>query len=112
MAFVERVMHWGIADQDSEPPAFEPEGRILAVHSVYAASILIALGHFTVAQYKAAIASTPSDDVDIDALIASVPSAGAARAVRIHEIHAVFILAEDRAAGYSTPALVRTKLGI
>jgi hypothetical protein len=112
MAFVERVMHWGAWDTDAAPPALEPDARFLSAHGVYAAAILIAVGQFTAAQFKAAIGATPADATDIDALIATVPAAAAARAIRIHEIHAVFILAEDRATGYNTPALVRTKLGI
>ena len=112
MAFVERVMRWGDHTQDTSPPAFEPDGRELSVHDVYAASLEMARGAITVAQFKAAISSTVADNVDIDALIAAVPGTDAARAIYIHRIHAVFILAEERFGGYSTPALVRTKLGI
>ena len=112
MAFVERVMHWGDDQQDTSPPAFEPTIRRLAVHDVYAASMEMAVGRLTVAQFKAAINSTPEDNVDIDALVASIPSVAATRAIRIHEIHAIFILAERRFQSYNTPALIRTKLGI
>jgi hypothetical protein len=112
MAFVERVMHWGSQAQDTEPPTFEPDTRELAVHAVYAASIEMALGRITVAQFKTAISATAADNVDIDALVAAIPAAAAARAVYVHGIHSILILAEGRWPGYNTPAQVRTKLGI
>lgn len=112
MALIERLMHWGANLSDTAPPAFEPEERRLSVHAFYAASIEMALGEMTVASFKTAINTTAADNADLDALIALVPGSQAGKAQFVHEIHAVLLLAEGRFTGYTTPALVRTRLGI
>ena len=107
MGLVQRLMH---LDED--------EDRDLAVHSCFAAAVEINAGEMTVAQLKSGLNTTAEDDVELDALIATITGAGntANRLMAIERIHAVFILAEDSESapvpGYDTPANVRTKLGI
>ena len=112
MAFVERVMQWGSELGDTEPPDFEPNSRWISIHLTYAAIVEIIEGHITVAQFKAAISSTPADDVDIDAIVANAPSQPAQRSIYAQRIHSVFLMANARFAPYDTPAEVRTMLGI
>jgi hypothetical protein len=111
MALIERLMRWG--KFPGETTGAEPESRWLQVHDFYAASMEMAAGRLTVQQFKNAIESTPEDDADIDSLVASIPSLAGTRAIRIHEMHAIFLLAEERyGGGYDTPSDVRTKLGL
>ena len=105
MGLVERLMH---IDPD--------EDRSLAVHSFFAAAVEISTGNMTVAQLKSGLNTTPEDDVDLDAMIATVTGSQANRLMQLERIHAVFILAEDSTSapipGYDTPSNVRSKLGI
>jgi hypothetical protein len=112
MAFIERVMHWGQDEQDTEPPAFEPPDRWLASHDVYSGMVEVIEGEITVAAYKSQINATAEDEVDIDAIVANAPGPEAARAIYVQRIHAVFMLTENRWPTYNTPSGVRTRLGI
>ena len=102
MALIERLMH----------DTSEPTTRWLSVHAFFAAASEIERGALTSAQVKTAMAMTAPDNVDFDALVALVTGAAATRLAVIQRMHAVFILAEDRYAGYNTAAAVRSKLGI
>lgn len=114
MALVERLMHWGAFEADSEPPTFEPRADWIAVHDFFAASLEILMGNLTVNQVKTALSMDAGDEADFDDMIANV-NAGADDGEKhrvIDQFHAIFILAEKRRNGYSTPAGVRSKLSI
>lgn len=102
MALIERLMH------DSS----EPSSRWIPVHDFFAAASEVERGALTSNQVQTALAMTAPDITDWNALVALVTGAAAARLAVIQRMHAVFILAEGRYAGYDTPAAVRTKLGI
>lgn len=89
----------------------------IPVHDFFAAAMEIIAGRLTVAQVKTALALDAAAQTEFDALAATAPTGSAALAVAnkalwVHSMHAVFILAEGGYAGYNTPAAVRTKLGI
>lgn len=104
MALVERLMH----------ETSEPTDRWISVHQFFAANSEVDWGALTTAQVKTHYAMTAADILDYDALITQLPPANQTgnRARFINRIHAVFILAEQRVPNYSTPAEVRTKLGL
>lgn len=102
MALIERLMH------DSS----EPSSRWIPVHDFFAAASEVERGALTSNQVQTALAMTAPDIADWNALVALVTGAAVARLAVIQRMHAVFILAEGRYAGYDTPAAVRTKLGI
>lgn len=102
MALIERLMH------DSS----EPTTRWIPVHDFFAAASEVERGALTSNQVQTALAMTAPDITDWNALVALVTGAAVARLAIIQRMHAVFILAEGRYAGYDTPAAVRTKLGI
>ena len=104
MALIERLMH----------DASEPEARYIAVHEFFAAVTELVYGKLTAAQIQAYYAMTAADLVDWNALAAQIPAANqtAARALYVEHLHSAFILAEHRVMTYSTPAEVRTRLGI
>lgn len=114
-ALVERLM--GLNDNGTEPT-----GNLalkIPVHLFFAGCTEVAESQLTVAQLKNGLnmrtvndASGRNDDDEFDALIALAPAQSGPRAMYLNRIHAVFILAEERAALYNTPALVRAKLGI
>ncbi len=112
MGLVERLMHI-----DPDPDNID-DTRSLSVHSFFAAAVEINAGEMTVAQLKIGLNTTAEDNVDLDALIATVTGAGntANRLMALERIHSVFILAEDSTSapipGYDTPDNVRSKLGI
>jgi hypothetical protein len=103
MALIERLM--GLEDP-----------KIL-VHEFFASQSEVALGFRTVQQVKTYFGMDAASQAEYDALIALAPtgSTTAARLNRndyINSMHAVFILAETGATFYTTPALVRSRLGI
>lgn len=107
MALIERLMH-----HESEP-----RERYIPVHAFFAACTEVIYGALTPAQVQAALSMTTADLVDWNALAALFPTGTAAlsvaqKALYLNRLHGVFILAEKRYAGYSTPAEVRAKLGI
>lgn len=64
-----------------------------------------------------ALGLTGDDITEYDALAALAPSgatalAEAQKTLFLESIHSIFILAEERVTGYSTPAEVRAKLGL
>jgi hypothetical protein len=103
MALIERLMH--------EPFETDP-ARIIPVHSFFAATGELVQGALTSAQVQSFLNMTAADIVDWDALVALIPGAASGKALYIERIHGVFMLAEGRYPGYSTPAEVRSKLGI
>lgn len=111
MALVERLMGLA-ADGITE----DPDNKI-PVHAFFAAQSEVARSALTVAQVKSFLNMDTPTATEYDALIALAPvgSTTAARLDRldyINRMHSVFILAEKRYPQYSTPALVRTKLGL
>jgi hypothetical protein len=105
-------MHWGRVPQDTEPPSFEDSSRHITVHQFFAAAFEVAEGPRTRAQMKAFYNMTAEDEVDFDALVDTVSGNDGARALTLESFHVVFLLAEDRVPNYSTPAEVRSRLGI
>lgn len=103
MALVERLM--GLE---------EPK---IPVHDFFAAAQEIIAGRLTAAQVKTALALDAAGQAEFDAIAATAPTGTSAtvlanKALWVHSMHAVFVLAEGGYAGYATPAQVRTKLGI
>lgn len=104
MALVERLMH--------DPS--EPDSRWIPVHQFFAAITELMSGQLTANQVQTFYNMTPADLVDWNAIVATMPpqSQAANRSLFMNRIHAVFLLAEDNIPLYSTPAEVRTRLGI
>lgn len=101
MALIERLMH------------LDPiESRNMSVHTFFAAVDEILYGNLTQVQVQNYFNMTTEDLVDWNALAAQFPSQIANKVAYAEHIHAAFILAEVRATTYSTPAEVRTRLGI
>lgn len=103
MALVERLMN-------IETPR-------IPVHDFFAAQSELARGALTVAGIKTFLQMDAACAAEYDLLVASAPTGSTtanqlARGFYIDKIHAVFMLAERRYPGYSTPAEVRAKLGI
>lgn len=102
MALVERLM--GIE---------EPR---IPVHQFFAAVGEVVQGNITGAQVKSFLNMDAAAQAEWDAMAATQPGPVANKAVWVSHIHAVFLLAETWETGpipgYSTPAEVRTKLGI
>lgn len=104
MALVERLM-----GELGEPK--------IPVHAFFAACSELIRGALTVAQIKAFLAMDAAAQAEFDALVAAAPTGTSAtalanKALYVEEMHAVFVLAEGRYPQYSTPAEVRTKLGL
>lgn len=95
----------------------EPGYTKIPVHDFFAAQSEVIRGGLTVAQVKTFLNMTASEQAEYDALVATAPTGTSAtalanKALFIEKIHAIFILAEKRYPQYSTPAEVRSKLGI
>jgi hypothetical protein len=89
----------------------------ISAHIFFAAQQEIIMGRLTVAQVKSYLELDAAAQAEYDALVALAPTGNTASALAnkslyINSIHGVFILAEKRAPGYSTPDEVRAKLGI
>ena len=105
MALVERLMGW--TESDVKIP----------VHDFFAAQSEVIAGRLTLAQVKTYLNMDAADQTEYNTLAATAPTGSTAaamanKALFIEKIHAVFVLAESRYPGYSTPAEVRSKLGI
>ena len=106
--FVERFMGWQEID------------RKIPVHAGQAILAEFARGNLTGAEAQAAVVAvsgaplTAAEVTEAQALIASINAASgaAAKLARVSEIDHVLLLAEARAPGYGTPALVRARLGL
>jgi len=103
MALVERIMH------EEEP--------IITVHDFFAAQQEVIAGRLTVQNIKTFLAMDAAAEAEYDALIALAPVgttalAIAQKSIYVNSLHSIFLLAEGRYPGYSTPAEVRLKLGI
>lgn len=89
----------------------------IPVHDFFAAAMEIIAGRLTAIQVKTALGLDASAQTEFDTLAATAPSGNTAtalanKALWVHSMHSVFILAEGGYAGYNTPASVRSKLGI
>jgi len=84
----------------------------IPVHDFFAANAQRIAAQLTRQQVLDLFTMTAADILEYDLLAALAPGAAAAQALFIEKIHSVFILAESRYAGYSTPAEVRLKLGL
>lgn len=104
MALVERLMDWQLTD----------ESRRIPVHDFFAACQEIIAGRLTSAQVQTYLAMDAADLADWNAVVATIPPQNqtANRALWVNGMHSIFLLAEGRVPGYSTPAEVRLKLGI
>lgn len=104
MALVERLMG---------EPFCPPEAKI-PVHLLYASAHEVALGPRTSAQIKAYWVMDASDAAEWDTLAAQVASQtnDTAKLRKLEDFHVVFMLAEMRVTFYTTPAEVRSRLGI
>jgi hypothetical protein len=103
MALVERLM--GLE---------EPK---IPVHDFFAAAMEIIAGRLTTTQVKNALELDAAGQAEFDTLAATAPTGSTAtalanKALWVHSMHSVFVLAEGSYAGYNTPAAVRSKLGI
>jgi len=98
MPLVERLM-------DLEQPR-------IRVHDFFAANAQRIAAQLTRQEVIDLFAMTAADILEYDLLAALAPGTQVGQALFIEKIHAVFILAEGRYAGYDTPALVRAKLGL
>lgn len=103
MALVERLM--GL------------EAPKIPVHTFFAAQGEVIAGRLTLAQVKTFLEMDAAAQTEYDALAATAPTGStstalANKALFVEKLHGIFILAEDRIPGYSTPAEVRAKLGI
>jgi len=112
MALIERLM--GLAD-DGTTPVGQPQK--IPVHYFFAANHQRIEGQLTRQEVIDLFVLEADDVTEYDTLAALAPTgtnalATAQKAMFIESIHAVLMLAEGRYAGYSTPALVRGKLGI
>jgi hypothetical protein len=108
----------GLAPNGIDPaPDDIPAQTKIAVHTFFAAQNELDRGQLTAAQIQNYLSMDATTITEYQALIALAPTgtnatAIANRARYINQIHSVFILAEDRAPLYSTPAEVRTRLGL
>lgn len=103
MALVERLM--GL------------ESPKIPVHAFFAAAQEIIAGRLTTTQVKNFLNMDASAQTEFDAIAATAPTGSTAtalanKALWVHGIHSIFVLAEDRIPGYDTAANVRSKLGI
>lgn len=106
MALVERLM--GL------------EEPYISTHTFFAAGQAIVEGNLTVAQVKTAFSMNAAAIAEFDALVALAPTgstalATAQKSMYVNKLHSIFLLVNDHDyvfPGYSTPAEVRTKLGI
>ena len=89
----------------------------IAVHTFFALNNERIQGRQTRQNVIDALGLTGADITEYDALAALAPSgstalAEAQKSLFLGSVHSVFLLAEERVAGYSTPAEVRAKLGL
>lgn len=116
MALVERLM--GLASDGVSPaPEDDPTLSKIPVHAFFAAQQEVIAGRLTLTQVKTFLQMDTAAQSEYDTLAATAPTGTTAaalanKALFIEKIHGVFILAEGRYPGYSTPAEVRSKLGI
>lgn len=124
MALCERLM--GLNDDGTVPN--NGYNLKIPVHGFFACGSEVMAGALTVAAVKAATwpgggpamrssavgPAGKSDTGEFDALAALFPGAGspAQQALFMERVHGVFMLAEIGFAGYTTPAMVRAKLGL
>jgi len=103
MALVERLMNL-------ETPR-------IPIHDFFAMQSEIIRGPLTVAVVKSMLNMDTAAQVEYDLLVATAPTGISAtelanKALFLHSQHSIFILAEGRYPGYSTPTEVRLQLGI
>lgn len=89
----------------------------ISVHAFFALNNERIHGRQTRAQVISALGLAGDDITEYDALAALAPSgttalAEAQKSLFLGSVHSIFILAEERFPGYTTPAEVRSKLGL
>lgn len=89
----------------------------IAVHTFFALNNERIHGRQTRQQVITALNLQGDDITEYDALAALAPSgttalAEAQKSLFLGSVHSVFLLAEERVTGYTTPAEVRAKLGL
>lgn len=93
-------------------------GDKIPVHQFQATLAEFGRGRLTQAQAQAVIEFTSGSPLDAagvteaQTLLGTVTGSGTARLARVAEIDHVLMLAEVRAPGYDTVALVKTRLGV
>jgi hypothetical protein len=117
MSLVERLMHWGSYESDPEPPDHESRDRWISTHSWFAANHELLQGNLTIVQIKSYLDMTSEEEAEYDLMITEVQNVTQANQRdatlrKVEQYHSIFLLALDRMPGYSTPALVRAKMGI
>lgn len=89
----------------------------IAVHTFFALNNERIHGRQTRAQVIAALGLSGEDITEYDALAALAPTgttalAEAQKSLFLGSVHSIFLLAEERVTGYTTPSEVRAKLGL
>lgn len=89
----------------------------ITVHTFFALNNERIRGQVTRQDVIDALGLTGDDITEYDALAALAPSgstalAEAQKSLFLGSVHSVFLLAEERVAGYSTPTEVRARLGL
>jgi hypothetical protein len=109
---VERLM--GLNADGTPMETAEQLAKKIGAHYFFAAVGEVVHGRLTAASVKSLFDMSSAEQSELNALAALMPAAGnqVGRALFIESIHGVFMLAEGRFPGYSTPAEVRAKLGI
>ena len=109
-----------LADDGVSPApdgSIDPTRSKIPVHAFFAAQSEVIRGGLTVAQVKTFLNMNAAAQTEYDILAATAPTGSTAtalanKALFVEKMHSIFILAEGRYPQYSTPAEVRTKLGI
>ena len=116
MPLVERILN--VADDGvSAPPSYPHPGYRINSNMIYTIIVELMDGRRTVQQIKDFFLMDTACAAEFDTLVATAPT-GTTTAARlaklefINKVHSITMIAERRAPTYSTPAEVRTKLGI
>lgn len=117
MALIERIMR--LKDDGTNDPNRRSSDR-LSVNTFFSAMQEVIHGRMTAAEFRTGNAirmtvdaSGRSDNQDLNDIVALLPASGTiGRANFAAAIHSIFLLAEARFPGYTTPAQIRAKVGI
>lgn len=109
---VERLMGLNADGTPMDTP--DQLAKKIGTHYFFAAIGEVVHGRLTAANVKTMFNMNANEQTELNALAALMPAASnqVGRALFIESIHGLFMLAEGRFPGYSTPAEVRAKLGI
>lgn len=116
MPLIERILN--VADDGvGHPPEYPAPGYRINSNAMYCMTVELMDGRVTPIQVKNHFSMDTACRSELDALIALAPT-GTTTAARlaklefVNKIHAVCKLAEFGTPGYSTPAELRSKLGL